>query len=152
MPPGRSKILIGCGDSKTGTGGPCAPLSEILPAARVARSVRMTEIARVLASLRRDRRDPDRDRPPNPVQLSPHTQEALVDSRRRSDRFAINIDNRSLRNFDAAVAQFYLEASPAYTCAAEDAYELLAERDRFDPVPRRVDHQQRLCDGSARDR
>src|SRR5580704_11692612 len=31
---------------KTGTGGACAPLSEILPAARAARSVRMTEVPR----------------------------------------------------------------------------------------------------------
>jgi hypothetical protein len=31
-----------CAISETGTGGACAPLSEILPAARVARFVRMT--------------------------------------------------------------------------------------------------------------
>src|SRR5260370_40127932 len=105
----------------------------------------------VLISRVSDGCDRDRDRLPNSVPLSPDPKEALVDSRRRSDRFAINIDNRSLRNFDAAVVQLQLEASPAYTRASEDAYELLAECDRFDPVPRRVDHQQRLCDGSARD-
>src|SRR5580658_9259476 len=32
-------------NAETGTGGAYAPLSEILPAARVARSVRMTEVA-----------------------------------------------------------------------------------------------------------
>jgi hypothetical protein len=34
---------IGKQQLKTGTGGACAPLSEILPAARVARFVRMTK-------------------------------------------------------------------------------------------------------------
>ena len=42
---GRSKGALR--DFKTGTGGAYAPLSEILPATRVARSVRMTEGARV---------------------------------------------------------------------------------------------------------
>jgi hypothetical protein len=36
-------ILIGKQQRKTGTGGARAPLSEILPAARVARFVRMTQ-------------------------------------------------------------------------------------------------------------
>jgi hypothetical protein len=35
-------ILVGCSDSETGTGFAGAKLSEILPAARVARFVRMT--------------------------------------------------------------------------------------------------------------
>src|SRR5260221_8462644 len=40
------RILIGRQQLRTGTGGAYAPLSEILPAARVARFVRMTEFAR----------------------------------------------------------------------------------------------------------
>jgi hypothetical protein len=43
-----SGVLNGWQQSETGTGGAYAPLSEILPAARVARFVRMTKHARAL--------------------------------------------------------------------------------------------------------
>src|SRR5271163_4084820 len=39
----RGEFLFGRQQPKTGTGGACAPLSEILPSARVARFVRMTQ-------------------------------------------------------------------------------------------------------------
>jgi len=40
-----------------------------------------------------------------------------------------------------------LKASPGYGAVSEETYVLLAEYDRFDHFGRRVDHQQRFCDG-----